>query len=47
MPADFSDSLDLALYRETRDQVPDADRVTCPLHLNWRDRCKHLHTQAH
>lgn len=43
MPADFSDSLDLKLFRETRDQVPAELRVTCPIHLNWRDRCAHLH----
>ena len=43
MPADFSDSLDLKLFRETRDQVPAEQRVTCPIHLDWRDRCQRLH----
>jgi len=43
MPAEFSDSLDLKLFRETRDQTPAELRVTCPIHLNWRDRCHHLH----
>ncbi|MFE5368153.1 hypothetical protein [Streptomyces mirabilis] len=43
MPAEFSDSLDLALYRETKNQVPEAQRSTCPLHLDWRDNCRSLH----
>lgn len=43
MPAEFSDCLDLKLFRETRDQVPAEQRSTCPVHLNWRDRCAHLH----
>lgn len=43
MPADFSDDLDHALYREALHQIPADRRVTCPTHLNWRDRCAHLH----
>jgi len=43
MPAEFSDSLDLKLFRETRDQTPAELRSTCPIHLNWRDQCAHLH----
>lgn len=43
MPAEFSDDLDLALYRETKNQVPNDQRSTCPLHLNWRDHCRQLH----
>ena len=43
IPADASDDLVFRLYQETRDQVPAAERSTCPIHLNWRDRCKHLH----
>jgi hypothetical protein len=46
MPAEFSDSLDLKLFRETRDQIPADMRSTCPIHLNWRDRCAHLHEVA-
>ena len=43
MPAEFSDSLDLALYRETKNRVPEAERTTCPVHLDWRDHCRPLH----
>lgn len=43
MPVEFSDDLDRALYRETTRQVPDAERVTCPVHLDWRSRCSGLH----
>jgi hypothetical protein len=46
IPADASDDLVLRIYRETRDQTPVELRSTCPIHLNWRDRCAHLHTQA-
>ncbi|CAL9664670.1 hypothetical protein SUDANB1_07149 [Streptomyces sp. enrichment culture] len=46
IPADASDDLVYRIYRETRDQTPADQRVTCPIHLNWRDRCAHLHTQA-
>jgi hypothetical protein len=45
MPADFSDDLDRALYRETHQGVPDAERSTCPIHLNWRDNCRQLHVR--
>ncbi|NED31061.1 hypothetical protein [Streptomyces sp. SID8499] len=44
IPADASDDLLLRLYQETARQVPADRRVTCPIHLNWRDRCRHLHT---
>jgi hypothetical protein len=43
MPAEFSDDLDLALTREARGQVPAAERLTCPVHLDWRDRCRSWH----
>ncbi|MFI5992459.1 hypothetical protein ACIBAC_11480 [Streptomyces sp. NPDC051362] len=43
MPAEFSDDLDLAIRRETRDQVSDDQRTTCPVHLQWRDRCRSWH----
>lgn len=43
IPADASDDLVHAIYRETRDQVPADQRSTCPIHLQWRDRCSHLH----
>lgn len=43
VPADASDDLVLRLYQETARQVPAVQRVTCPIHLNWRDRCAHLH----
>lgn len=43
IPADASDDLVLRLYQETSRQVPADQRVTCPVHLNWRDRCQHLH----
>ena len=42
-PADASDDLVLRIYQETSRQVPAEQRVTCPIHLNWRDRCAHLH----
>ncbi|MGW3024490.1 hypothetical protein [Streptomyces sp. NPDC001221] len=45
MPEIFSDDLLRALHRETAWQVPLADRATCPLHLNWVDRCRHLHVR--
>ncbi|MEU6365738.1 hypothetical protein ABZ876_08275 [Streptomyces sp. NPDC046931] len=45
MPVEFSDDLDRALYRETTRQVPDAERATCPLHLDWRSHCRGLHVQ--
>ncbi|SOD80097.1 hypothetical protein SAMN06272781_6866 [Streptomyces sp. 1222.2] len=43
MPADCSDDLDRALQREARDQTPAHERVTCPVHLTWRDRCHSWH----
>jgi hypothetical protein len=43
VPADASDDLLLRLYQETSRQTPAADRSTCPIHLNWRDRCIDLH----
>jgi hypothetical protein len=43
IPADASDDLVNRIYRETRDQTPTELRSTCPIHLNWRDRCAHLH----
>ena len=43
MPPVFSDDLDRILRRETRDQVPDEQRTTCPIHLTWRDRCRNWH----
>lgn len=46
IPADASDDLVLRLYQETARQTPAESRVTCPVHLDWRDRCAHLHTQA-
>jgi len=43
IPADASDDLLRRLYQETAREVPAEQRVTCPLHLNWRDRCRGLH----
>lgn len=43
IPVDASDDLVNRIYRETRDQTPAGLRVTCPIHLNWVDRCRHLH----
>ena len=43
IPADASDDLVLRLYQEGARQTPAEQRVTCPIHLNWRDRCHHLH----
>lgn len=43
IPADASDDLVLRLYQEGARQTPAEQRVTCPIHLNWRDRCSHLH----
>lgn len=43
IPADASDDLVLRIFRETRDQTPADQRSTCPIHLNWMDRCRHLH----
>jgi hypothetical protein len=46
IPADASDDLVLCLYQETARQTPADQRVTCPIHLNWRERCAHLHVKA-
>lgn len=46
IPADASDDLLHRLYQETARQTPVDQRVTCPIHLNWRDRCRHLHQAA-
>lgn len=43
IPADASDDLVLRIYQETARQVPAEQRVTCPIHLDWRDRCQQLH----
>ncbi|MFE0353614.1 hypothetical protein ACFW2I_08980 [Streptomyces nigra] len=43
IPADASDDLVLRIYQETSRQVPAELRVTCPIHLDWRDRCRRLH----
>ena len=43
LPRIPADDLVLRIYQETARQVPAEDRVTCPIHLNWRDRCAHLH----
>lgn len=43
IPADASDDLLLRLYQETSRQTPADLRSTCPIHLNWIDRCRHLH----
>lgn len=45
IPADASDDLVLRLYQEGLRQTPAEQRSTCGIHLNWRDRCAHLHTQ--
>jgi hypothetical protein len=43
IPADASDDLMLWLHRETSRQTPTELRSTCPIHLNWREVCAHLH----
>lgn len=45
IPADASDDLLHKLYQETARQVPADERSTCPVHLDWRDHCRHLHTR--
>ncbi|MDH6610273.1 hypothetical protein M2164_005908 [Streptomyces sp. SAI-208] len=42
LPAGASDDLVLCLYREASREVPVELRSTCPIHLDWRDRCAHL-----
>ncbi|MFJ6559943.1 hypothetical protein ACIQMV_08680 [Streptomyces sp. NPDC091412] len=39
----FGDSFARALHRETRWNVPDSERTTCPVHDDWRSHCWHLH----
>ena len=46
IPADASDDLILRLYQETSRQTPADLRSTCPIHLQWCDRCAHLHSQG-
>lgn len=46
MPEVFSDDLLRALHREATWSVPDAERTTCPIHLDWRDRCRDLHVRG-
>ncbi|MFI1485726.1 hypothetical protein [Streptomyces sp. NPDC020747] len=43
VPADASDDLLQKLYAESRDGVPADRRATCPVHLDWRDRCHSWH----
>ncbi|MGW0632429.1 hypothetical protein [Streptomyces sp. NPDC002758] len=45
MPAEFSDDLDRAIWRETAYSVPDDQRTTCPIHLDWRSNCVDLHVR--
>lgn len=42
----FGDDLDRALHRETVYAVPDSERQTCPIHLDWRTSCLDLHLRA-
>ena len=42
----FGDELTRALHREATWQVPDSERHTCPLHLDWRSHCIDLHVRA-
>ncbi|WP_432130588.1 hypothetical protein [Streptomyces tendae] len=46
IPADASDDLLRRLYQETARETPVEQRVTCQIHLDWRDRCRHLHEAA-
>jgi hypothetical protein len=41
----FGDDFSRALYRETKYAVPDSERLTCPVHQDWRSNCDHLHFQ--
>lgn len=41
----FGDSFSRALYRETKYAVPDSERLTCPVHQDWRSHCIDLHVQ--
>lgn len=42
----FGDDLDRALYREATYAVPDSQRTTCPVHLDWVTGCAELHLKA-
>lgn len=42
----FGDELTRALHREAVYSVPDSERSTCPLHLEWRSHCIDLHVRA-
>jgi hypothetical protein len=39
----FGDDFSRALWRETAYAVPDDQRLTCPVHLDWRSHCHDLH----
>jgi hypothetical protein len=41
----FGDRLTRALHREAAYGVPDDQRLTCPLHLDWRADCLNLHVE--
>ncbi|MFF3911563.1 hypothetical protein ACFYZJ_37805 [Streptomyces sp. NPDC001848] len=45
MPVEFSDDFARALHRETAWSVPDDQRTTCPIHLDWRSKCVDLHVR--
>ena len=42
----FGDDLDRALHREAVYAVPDSERHTCPVHLDWRTGCVDLHLKV-
>jgi hypothetical protein len=42
----FGDDFSRALYRETKYEVPDSERSTCPIHQDWRSHCIDLHLKA-
>jgi hypothetical protein len=39
----FGDDFSRALHRETAYSVPDSERLTCPVHQDWRTHCLPLH----
>ncbi|WP_345624478.1 hypothetical protein [Streptomyces ziwulingensis] len=39
----FGDEFSRALHRETTYAVPDSERMTCPVHQDWRSHCLPLH----
>ncbi|MBR8638632.1 hypothetical protein KEF29_03285 [Streptomyces tuirus] len=39
----FGDDFSRALHRETAYAVPDSERLTCPVHQDWRSHCLPLH----